>query len=132
MATTTRTATVTLPSEQDTPDPIDSALRIVTETITATQAIETSFTLTERVTITVVPAVVPIEVTRTTTSTSTSTATVNNGKGRNDAAQAQETGIPFDYTCRPGDANEKYPGGMSLSATDNQRTTLCELSCLHS
>lgn len=142
LATTTRTATITLPGENDDiPDPIDSALRIVTETVTLTQAVEAApYTLTERVTVTVPAAVVvPVPVTRTTTSTFTSIsraaptpnnggAVVDNGQGRGDAAQAQETGIPFDYTCRPGDAGQKYPGGMSLSATDNQRTTLCEQS----
>lgn len=41
---------------------------------------------------------------------------------------AVETRTPFDHTCRPGDANQKYPGGMSLSDTPNLKVPLCELS----
>lgn len=132
LATATRTVTATLPGDNDTPDPIDSALRIITETVTVTEAIETQYTLTTRVTVTlpaVIEATQTIIPTRTTTSTTTTRQaeqTPDNGQGRQDTAQAQETGIPFDYTCRPGDANEKYPGGLSIEATDNQRVTLCK------
>lgn len=52
----------------------------------------------------------------------------DDAQGRGSAADAKTTGIPFDYTCRRGDSNEKYPGGMSLEATNNQKVTLCKPS----
>jgi hypothetical protein len=134
LATTTATATVTLAGGNE-PDPIDASFRIVTATVTMTEAIPVEYTLTDQVTMTVSQsAVIPVPITTTRLSTITSsstvqqsTQTVNNGQGAQEASQAQETSIPFDYTCRAGDANEKYPGGMSLEATDNQRVTLCKL-----
>lgn len=135
LTTVTRTATVTLSGDENEAE-VDGVLRVFTETVTMTEAVAIEYTFTERVTVTQ-PAVIPVPITRTTLSTSTSTSTiqqasqrVDNGQARQDASPAQETGIPFDYTCRPGDANEKYAGGPSLEATDNQRVTLCEL--LHS
>lgn len=128
---------MTSPGESDEPDPVDGILKVLTETVTMTEAIAVEYTLTERVTVTQ-PAVIPVPITRTTVTTSASTSTfgrttqsVDNGQGRQDAGQAQETGIPFDYTCRPGDGNEKYPGGMSIEATDNQKVTLCKFIVLN-
>jgi hypothetical protein len=126
--TTTQTSTVIIgPGATVTEtDRVGGQVRYVTETVTLsdTLAAATLFTATTRTTVT-------LQATQTFT---TATRTISaggavggdNAARRQQASEATQTGVPFNYVCRPGDSNEKYPGGMSLGSTDNQRPTLCQ------
>lgn len=119
-STTTETQTITVDFELTTSTSTQLAGigHAVTTVYVTPDVQQTIYTTTTRTTVTV---------SKSPTSTVTTTTTSPTQSHYNSPpAPAVETRIPFDYTCRPGDAGQKESGGMSLSATDAQTETLCE------